>query len=172
MTLYDFLSPKRFWKTLRSVSNNVENWNYYRQTMQSLRDTGTLSQAGMRLDMRNRAYYIINLEPETLMLGSDVLELERSRVLESIAVRKPIFENVNLGEIIEARTERIKTGEYYAYLIQIKYRPTVSIGNWVYLIMWLATYSSLALFGFSNMEYLVNILDRIQLGITGLIQKH
>ena len=105
--------------------------------MRELDAAGSLAQFGMRLDMRNRAYYIINLEPETLLMGSEVLELEKSRVFESINLRKPLFATVDLSEIIEVKTERIKTEDHYAYLVQIKYRPLAKIQDHVYFFTWI-----------------------------------
>jgi len=106
--------------------------------MLKLNRNGSLSQVGMRLDMRRRAYYILNLEPETLMMGTEVMELERSRVLESINSKKLIFETAELTELIEAKTERIKTTDHYAYLIQIKYRSMSGFGDWAHVLAWLS----------------------------------
>lgn len=137
MTLLESIKPKTFYKTLIRVFRNFSNRNFYNKQMNRLLADGSLKQQGMRLDRRNRAYYVLNLEPETLMMGEEVLELERSRVYESIARKKPLFEKAELGELIEAKTERIKTSDYYAYLIQIKYRPIATIGSVIYLIIWL-----------------------------------
>ena len=137
MTFLEFLSPVTAWRTLSQIVRNEMNHRFYNKKMKELERNGSLNQAGMRLDMRNRAYYIINLEPETLLMGPEVLELEKSRVLESINVRKPIFSSVELAELIEAKTERIKTEDHYAYLVQIKYRPLAKVQDHVYLFSWL-----------------------------------
>jgi len=76
----------------------------------------------MRADTLKRVYFVINLLPETLLAGSDVELLERSRVTEAIAERNQVFMKDGLLEIIEADYRRIKTAEYYAYLVWIKYR--------------------------------------------------
>lgn len=137
MTLLEFLNPNIFWKSLTLIVKNIRNRNFYINQMLTLDRNGSLAQVGMRLDMRRRAYYVLNLEPEALMMGTEVMELERSRVLESINSRKLIFETAELTELIEAKTERIKTKDYYAYLIQIKYRPIAGFGNWAHVLAWL-----------------------------------
>jgi len=104
--------------------------------MKRLFADGSLKTNGMRLDKRNRAYYVLNLEPETLMMGEEVLELEKSRVYESLLKKKPLFEKAGIGELIEAETERIKNEDYYAYLIQIKYRPIATLWNVIYIAAW------------------------------------
>lgn len=136
MTLLEFLNPVNFWTTLRLAVRSAANHRFYNQKMRELDRNGSLKQFGMRLDMRSRAYYVINLEPETLLMGSEVLELEKSRVFESINLRKPMLENAGLGEIIEAKTERIKTNDHYGYLVQIKYRPIATVGDHLYLSSW------------------------------------
>jgi hypothetical protein len=138
MDLIDAINPKTFYETCSKIVRNYLNWRFYKKTMKRLQANGSLKQNGMRLDMRNRAYYVLNLEPETLMLGQEVLELEKSRVFESLAKKKVLFEDANLSEIIEARTERIKTDDYYAYLLQIKYMAMSSFGDIVYALIWLA----------------------------------
>lgn len=138
MGIIDFLNPLLFWKILKKVLINAKNRRYYVKQMQKLEEDGILKQMGMRLDLRRRAYYILNLEPETLMMGSEVLDLERSRVLESVNLRKPTFEKADLLELIEIKTQRIKTEDYYAYLIQIKYRPSSTVWNLVHVISWIS----------------------------------
>ena len=136
MGLLNLLNPKTFYETFLQIARNILNHSFYRKTMKTLEKNGSLKQLGMRLDMRHRAYYVLNLEPETLMMGPETLELEKSRVLESISFKKTTFETAGLAELIEAKTDRIKTEDYYAYLIQIKYRK---ISNWldsVYVIAW------------------------------------
>lgn len=138
MKLLDLLNPVTFYKTLTRCWRNLESRRFYNRTVKKMQSDGLFKQFGMRLDMRNRAYYILNLEAETLMAGPDTLELERSRVFESLGIRKPIFEKAELGELIEAKTDRIKTSDYYAYLIQIKYRPFAKFSEYFYVLSWSA----------------------------------
>lgn len=146
MRLLNFLDPRSFWERLGLVIRNYRNLIFYKKTMRELAENGSLKQYGMRLDKRCRAYYVLNLEPETLMLGQEVLELERSRVFESLGQKKVVLESAGLAEIIEAKTERIKTEDYYAYLIQIKYRPLTKLADLGLLCMWLGVLT-LCVFG-------------------------
>ena len=150
IALLEFLNPVFFWKVLKRVLINAKNRRYYVKQMALLERNGTLKQIGMRLDMRSRAYYILNLEPETLMMGSDVLELERSRVVESVNLRKPTFEKADLIELIEIETSRIKDEDYYAYLIQVKYRPSSTAWDLIHAIGWAALAATLIIFLIGN----------------------
>ena len=135
--------------------------------MSAINKSGVLKQTGLRLDRRARAYYVLNIEPELLMMGQDTLELEKSRVFESLAKKKELFETHNLTELIEAKTDRIKTSEYYAYLIQIKYRPMATVSNHVYVLSWLTCLTFIAYWiylGFLN-------YNEIQTGLGDLLNK-
>ena len=158
MKILDFLNPFIFWQNLKKVFISVKNWNFYAKQMRLLAENGTLKQLGMRLDLRNRAYYILNLEPETLMMGAEVLELERSRVMESINIRKGAFEKAELIELIEIKTTRIKTTDYYAYLIQVKYRPSASLTDWAYSTTWLSVISVAAVYVITSWHSLTTLV--------------
>ena len=135
--------------------------------MSDINKSGILKQTGLRLDRRARAYYVLNIEPELLMMGQDTLDLEKSRVFESLAKKKELFETHNLTELIEAKTDRIKTSEYYAYLIQIKYRPMATVSNHVYVLSWLTCLTFIAYWiylGFLN-------YNEIQTGLGDLLNK-
>jgi hypothetical protein len=142
MKILELLKPTTFYETLVKLYRNFSNISFYNKTMQSLLKNGLIKQNGMRLDKRNRAYYVLNLEPEILMLDQEAIELEKSRVFESLLVKKALFENNGLSELIEAQTERIKTDDYYAYLIKIQYRPMASFANLFYVICWSALAST------------------------------
>lgn len=155
MSFLELLNPVIFWQVLKKVLINARNRNYYVKQMRLLDESGTLKQIGMRLDMRSRAYYILNLEPETLMMGAEVLELERSRVMESINARKSTFEKAGLYELIEIDTTRIKNDDYYAYLIQVKYRKSASIWNLLHVITWSIGFAALLYYIVSRLPQIV-----------------
>lgn len=163
----DFINPFTFYETAVIIIKNLKNFIFYRTKMASINKTNVLKQAGLRLDRRARAYYVLNIEPELLMMGQDTLDLEKSRVFESLAKKKELFETHNLTELIEAKTDRIKTSEYYAYLIQIKYRPMATVSNHVYVLSWLTCLTFIAYWiylGFLN-------YNEIQTGLGDLLNK-
>ena len=163
----DFINPFTFYETVVVIIKNLKNFIFYRTKMSAINKTGVLKQTGLRLDRRARAYYVLNIEPELLMMGQDTLELEKSRVFESLAKKKELFETHNLTELIEAKTDRIKTSEYYAYLIQIKYRPMATVSNHVYVLSWLTCLTFIAYWiylGFLN-------YNEIQTGLGDLLNK-
>ena len=163
----DFINPFTFYETVVIIIKNLKNFIFYRTKMSDINKSGVLKQTGLRLDRRARAYYVLNIEPELLMMGQDTLELEKSRVFESLSKKKELFETHNLTELIEAKTDRIKTSEYYAYLIQIKYRPMATVSNHVYVLSWLTCLTFIAYWiylGFLN-------YNEIQTGLGDLLNK-
>jgi hypothetical protein len=163
----DFINPVTFYETMVIIVKNLKNFIFYRTKMSAINKTNVLKKAGLRLDLRARAYYVLNIEPELLMMGQDTLELEKSRVFESLAKKKELFENHNLTELIEAKTDRIKTSDYYAYLIQIKYRPMATVSNHIYVLSWLTCLGFIAYWiylGFLN-------YNEIQTGLGDLLNK-
>jgi hypothetical protein len=163
----DFINPFTFYETVVIIIKNLKNFIFYRTKMSAINKSGVLKQTGLRLDRRARAYYVLNIEPELLMMGQDTLDLEKSRVFESLAKKKELFETHNLTELIEAKTDRIKTSEYYAYLIQIKYRPMATVSNHVYVLSWLTCLTFIAYWiylGFLN-------YNEIQTGLGDLLNK-
>ena len=159
MTILEALKPRTFYKSVQTIVRNYQNKMFYRSTILQLSKSGVLSQYGLILDVdemrkskkltlfnrpRYIMYYALNLEPEILLMGEEAIELEKSRVYESLLKKKPLFEKAGLGELIEAETERIKSEDYYAYLIQIKYRPISTRDNLFYVIIYGAIVSLLA----------------------------
>ena len=135
--LLDFLNPVSFWKNTVSCYRDVVNYSFYRGIVKKLDQEGLLKEKGMRTDWLKRVYFVINLQPETLLAGQDIDLLERSRVTEAIAERNQVFMKDGLLEIIQADYQRIKTTDYYAYLIWVKYRWTSSIATWLKSLIWL-----------------------------------
>lgn len=155
MNILEYIKPSTVHATIKKIIRNQRNLIFYRKTMKELAKSGIVQQYGLRLDLsefqinkrlfnflkkpKYLAYYILNLEPEILLMGDESIELEKSRVFESLMVKKAMFENAGLGELIEAKTERIKTDDYYAYLIQIMYKPLTSKKDLLYCISWFAS---------------------------------
>lgn len=136
--ILDFLNPISFWKNLVACYRDTSNYQFYRKVISRLAQEGLLKEKGMRTDWLKRVYFVINLQPETLLAGQDTDLLERSRVTEAIAERNQVFMKDGLLEIISADYQRIKTTEYYAYLIWVKYRWESTFGTWLKSILWLA----------------------------------
>jgi hypothetical protein len=139
MWLFRILSPVAVFNKAVFCGKDVINYRFYRNRIKSLGITGELAEKGMRYDWLRRVYFVVNLLPETLLAGSDTESLERSRVTEAIAERNQVFMKDGLLELVVADYRRIKSEEYYAYLIWVKYRSLSSIGDWIHVILWISS---------------------------------
>lgn len=151
MWLINLLNPVVVLHRLMLCIKDFSNYRFYRKTIKKIRETGLLKEKGMRTDWLRRVYFVINLLPETL-LAQDTDLLEKSRVTEAIAERNQIFTQDGLLEIIQADYRRIKSSEYYAYLIWIKYRTLTRIWDWLHVIVWI----SVVAFAAINYQFFVD----------------
>jgi hypothetical protein len=120
MKLLNYLNPVEAFNSAKIIAKDISNYRFYRNKITDLEEKGFLKQWNMRADWIKRVYYVINLEPETLLATGDLADLEKSRVFDSVAKFQGKFADLNLTEIVDISTERIKDSEYYAYLIWVK----------------------------------------------------
>ena len=122
----DFLKLRLF-RSLYLIYKDISNYLFFRKKVKTLEKTEWFSKNKMRTNWFKSIYYVLNLQPENLMPGQDSLELEKIMVYESVGQLQNTLVSNNIFEIIQIDTERIKTSEYYAYLIVLKYRR---LSNW------------------------------------------
>jgi hypothetical protein len=120
MKLLNYLNPLEALSSAKLIVKDISNYRFYRNKISGLEEKGFLKQWNMRADWIKRVYYVINLEPETLLATGDLADLEKSRVFDSVAKFQGKFADLNLTEIVDISTERIKNADYYAYLIWVK----------------------------------------------------
>jgi hypothetical protein len=137
MGLISYFNPIKAYQSASSLIKDVRNYLYYKNKVQKMVEQGLLSQLKARTDWFNRIYYVVNLEPETLLATGDIIDLEKSRVFDSVAKVQGRFADSNLVEIVEITTKRIKNDEYYAYLVIIKYRIISELTDLIRLIVFI-----------------------------------
>lgn len=136
MSLLNILNPILAFNSAKVIIKDLRNYIFYRKQISKIKEQGFFKDYAMRTDWLKRVYYVINLEPETLLATGELVDLERSRVYDSIAKVKNLFLNTNLLEIIEASSKRIKDDTYYAYLVWIQYRKNLVWRDIVNVIVW------------------------------------
>jgi hypothetical protein len=138
MGLITYLHPREVWDSATLLWKDLTNQIFFRKQVDKIKAQGFLEQNKMRTDWLKRMYYVLNLEPETLMVGQDSAELERSRVYESVGKFQGVLADHNLYEITQVSTTRIKTSDYYAYLVVLKCRHLSTWRNFFHVISWSA----------------------------------
>ena len=163
MGLINFLHPVTAYENLVSAIKDVSNYRFYRNQVATIEKRGFFKTMKMRVDWLKRVYYIVNLEPETLLAGQDVADLEKSRVFDSLSLVKGVISEYNLSEVINISTKRIKTEDVYAYLVWIKYKITTTKGKLFQLITWsvLAGYLvHLLFYGYKHIDQIIAFVNQ------------
>jgi len=117
------LSPISFFKFLFSYIKEIRLFLFYRKTVKALVASGELEKNGLRVDSLNRIFFVKNLEAEVLLYGNQeeggLERFEKSFIAEQLRKYNDIFIKNQLIEIVKTSLKRIKTQDYYAYLVTI-----------------------------------------------------
>lgn len=122
--MLDILNPVKAVKSLLSVFKDISNYLFYRKRIKKIDEEGYFKDRKARVDWLNRVYYVLNLEPELQLATGDIVDLEKSRVYESVYKFQGVFATNNLVEIVDISSKRIKSEDFYAYLVTISYKIT------------------------------------------------
>lgn len=122
MGLLNLVNPIEGIRSVKTLLKDISNYQFYRKQIKSIEAAGFFESKKIRTDWLRRVYYVVNLEPELQLATGDLIDLEKSRVFDSVSKIQGVFADHNLTEIVEVTSNRIKTEDYYAYLVTIKYR--------------------------------------------------
>ena len=129
MGLLNLINPIEAIESVRTIVKDITNYWFYRKQIKAIDAAGIFRAKRMRTDRLCRVYYVVNLEPELQLATGDLIDLEKSRVFESVSKIQGIFSDRNLIEIVDVSSKRIKDDDYYAYLVTIKYRVETSFSD-------------------------------------------
>jgi hypothetical protein len=158
MKLLNFINPVIAFNSAKDIIKDLNNYVFYRKQIKKMETQNFFKDLNARTDLLRRVYYVLNLEPETLLATGDLADLEKSRVFESVSKIQGRFADHNLVEIINVSSTRIKTDEYYAFLILIKYDSKFKFSN----LLRVLGFALIAYFGITYISYLVNNISQIQ----------
>lgn len=135
MGLPNLINPIELINSVRTLTKDITNYLFYRKQIKAIDSAGIFRTKRMRTDVLCRVYYVVNLEPELQLATGDLIDLEKSRVFESVSKVQGILADYNLIEIIDVSSKRIKDDTYYAYLVTIKYRVETVFSDIVRVVM-------------------------------------
>lgn len=165
MGLLNFINPIEAFSSLKLIIKDLSNYFFYRKQIKKMNEQKLFDVVGGRVDWLRRVYYVINLEPETLLATGDIIDLEKSRVYESISKIQGRFADYNLVEIVDVTSKRIKDPDFYAYVVLIKYDMSATFKDLFKLI----ALGTILYFGISYGIELVNNFDSVVDSITNAI---
>jgi hypothetical protein len=101
MGLLNLLNPIEAIDAVRTIVKDLTNYRFYRKQIKAIEAAGIFRTKKMRVDWLCRVYYVVNLEPELQLATGDLIDLEKSRVFESVSRIQGIFADRNLTEIVD-----------------------------------------------------------------------
>jgi hypothetical protein len=134
----NLINPLSLIQAIKTISLDVSNYLFYRSKILKISNEGFFKDLNMRIDWINRVYYVVNLEPETMLATGELIDLEKSRVFESVLKYEKIFAENLLTELVDINSTRIKTQDYYGYLITINYRFLSKKSDFFTIARWTA----------------------------------
>lgn len=135
------LSPINFFRLLWAMVQEIRHLIFYWRKMEKLEASGELKKRGLRLDWIRRLYFVKNMEPEALLYGEvengGVETFEKQFLIEALRQHNDLFYKDGSIEIVKSDYRRIKTEDYYAYIIWIWFRfDKLKFWNFIYLIVY------------------------------------
>lgn len=120
------LNPINFFKALYEMFLEIKNFIFYLKKVKKLDESGELKQRGLRLDYIKRLYFVKNIQPEALLYGESesggTEQFEKQFIADALRQHNDIFTRDGSIELVKVSYKRIKTSDYYAYLIWIWFR--------------------------------------------------
>jgi hypothetical protein len=122
--IVDYLNPALVFKSLKEGLDDLASFSRYRKIIFELEAAGKLTALGLYHDDDGNLYLGVNLNPE-LLLYSDSDTSQETVELKLIGEKMNKYNDFLTKEgILDAVTvdyDRVKDGEYYGYVLQIKY---------------------------------------------------
>lgn len=158
------LYPLYFYRFMVSFFKEIINYRFYRKTIDSLHKTGELDQRGLRLDSLKRVYYVKNLQPEALLYGTTenggVETFEKQFIAESLRDHNEFFIKHQIIELVKSHSKRIKTPDYYAYLVWIGFKfKKIKIFNILYIVLYVLLITYSIFFIIHNLGQVMNLIN-------------
>ena len=160
-SILNLFNPVLLVKSINLLIKDVSNYSFYREKISSISTQGFFKDLNMRVDWISRVYYVINLEPETMLATGDLIDLEKSRVFDSVSKYTRLFEDNLLTELVEISTTRIKDSDYYGYLVTITYKKLSKRSDLFRVAWWSILIYILGSIAHSNIEQITKLVSNL-----------
>lgn len=128
--MLDYIKPNLIFTKLRDIYRETLDYLVFRKEIKRLEAEGKFREVNLRVTNWGAAYFGLNLPPELLLYqreGSvEFQALELQRVKEALKMYNEFYTNNLLIDFVTTGYERVKTEDFYGYLIWIDF-------NYVYL---------------------------------------
>ena len=120
--IFKKLNPVTNYRELRSNLEELSNYKRYKEIVLDLQKEGKLERIGFSLDEEGNLYLGIDLNPELLLYSETSQEsVELKLISEKMTKYSDFLTKEGILDSIKVDYDRIKTEEYYGYVLKISY---------------------------------------------------
>lgn len=121
MNIKDYLYPSRIVKTISKSLRILKNKRRYSQIIKSLDEEGKLEAIGLKRE-KDFLYVGINLNPELLIYDESTQEsAELKFISDKMRKYTDFLQKESVLDSVIADYDRVRTEEFYGYIVQIKF---------------------------------------------------
>lgn len=120
-----YLNPLKVYKSLTESLEELKNHSKYKKIIFELAAEGKLETIGFSVDNRANLYLGIDLNPELLLYSETSQEsVELKLISEKMKKYTDFLTKEGILDSVRMDYDRVKTEEYYGYVLQIKFNFT------------------------------------------------
>jgi hypothetical protein len=120
--IYNYINPVKIYKSLIAAINELGNHLKYKKIIFELQKDGKLDAIGLAVDKDANLYIGIDLNPELLMYSETSQEsVELKLISEKMKKYTDFLTKEGILDAVRMDYDRIKTEEYYGYVLQIRF---------------------------------------------------
>lgn len=122
MKLNTYLNPKLIVKSITEALLELKHYNNYKKIIEELDRKETLSNIGLTRH-KDLLMIGINLNPELLMYEDPTQQesVELKMIAEKLKKYTNFLQNEGVLDVVRADYERVKTEDYYGYIVSISF---------------------------------------------------
>jgi hypothetical protein len=145
MKIKEYLYPAQVISRLKEYRKIIGYRKKYENILSELDQTGKLEEAGF---LKKENYLLIGINLNEQLLTYDELTIEPAElrfVSDKLKKYTDFLQKEGILDVISADYERVKTEDYYGYVVQIKFEDSkFNKGDYVYCILYLISLFILA----------------------------
>jgi hypothetical protein len=117
-----YLDPTKVYSRLSLAIKDLLKHKKYKRVILELQKSGKIEEIGFSVDEQCNLYLGINLNPELLLYSETSQEsVELKLISEKLKKYTDFLTKEGILDCVRVEYDRVKTEEYYGYILQIKY---------------------------------------------------